>query len=204
MKAKQLLVLALVATGPFWVAACASGSATSAHEALSKPAAGAAPQSEASSGTSTKPGADISYLPPVPEGPRVQRTARVTLDVTSGHFDSTLSDVIAIVDQAGGYISGSQAQADDGQPMRSGQVTFQVPSARFDDVLTQIRKRGTPQAISIAGNDVSLQYVDLQARLTNAEAQRDAMLALLHEARSVNDTSRSRTSSVRSPVRSRS
>jgi hypothetical protein len=34
---------------------------------------------------------------------------------------------------------------------------------------------------------VSVQYVDLQARLRNAEAQRDAMLALLQQARSVND-----------------
>src|SRR5262249_34688093 len=58
----------------------------------------------------------------------------------------------------------------------------------LDDVLTQIRKKGTPRTITISGNDVSLQYVDLQARLTNAEAQRNAMLALLQQARSVNDT----------------
>lgn len=77
---------------------------------------------------------DVSFLPKTPEGPRVQRTARVALD---GQFDSTLNDVIGIVDQAGGYISGSQAQADVGQPMRSGQVSFQVPSAHFDDVLSQ-------------------------------------------------------------------
>jgi len=63
-----------------------------------------------------------------------------------------------------------------------------VPSARFDDVLTQIRKKGNPRTVTISGNDVSLQYVDLQARLTNAEAQRNAMLALLQQARSVNDT----------------
>ena len=43
-----------------------------------------------------------------PGGPSCQRTARVALDVAT--FDSTLNDVIAIVDQAGGYISGSQAR----------------------------------------------------------------------------------------------
>lgn len=42
--------------------------------------------------------------------------------------------------------------------------------------------------MTICGNDVSLRYVDLKARLTNAEAQRNAMLALLQHARSVSDT----------------
>src|SRR5499427_9352096 len=190
--------LPVLVLGTVWLMALAGcgagGSGGRSAEALSHTPAGAAPQSPqnvsgpvASDAPQKSPG-DVSFLPKTPEGPRVQRTARVVLDVAAGRFDSTLNDVIAIVDQAGGYISGSHAQADDGQPMRSGQVTFQVPSAHFDDVLTQIRKRGTPRAISISGNDVSLQYVDLQARLTNAEAQRDAMLALLQQARSVNDT----------------
>jgi hypothetical protein len=41
--------------------------------------------------------------------------------------------------------------------------------------------------VHIDGTDVSTQYVDLQARLRNAEAQRDAMLALMQQAHSVND-----------------
>src|SRR5262252_5161440 len=190
--------LPVLVLGTVWLMALAGcgagGSGGRSAEALSHTPAGAAPQSPqnvsgpvASDAPQKSPG-DVSFLPKTPEGPRVQRTARVALDVATGQFDSTLNDVIAIVDQAGGYISGSQAQADDGQPMRSGQVTFQVPSAHFDDVLTQIRKKGTPRTITISGNDVSLQYVDLQARLTNAEAQRNAMLALLQQARSVSDT----------------
>jgi len=190
MNTKKLPALILVATGLFMVAACVPGhGVTTSRQASSGALVGAAPQSsQSSSGATQKSPAETSYVPQLPEGPRVQRTAQVTLDVGSGQFDSVLNDVIAVVDEAGGYISGSQAQGDEGQPLRSGQVTFQVPSSRFDDVLTQIRKRGTPQAISISGNDVSLKYVDLQARLTNAETQRDAILALLQQARSVNDT----------------
>jgi len=108
----------------------AGGSVGGSAQALSRPSAGSAAQppqnspSPMASDAPQKSPADISFLPKTPEGPRVQRTARVVLDVAAGQFDSTLNDVIAIVDQAGGYISGSQAQADDGQPMRSGQVTF--------------------------------------------------------------------------------
>jgi hypothetical protein len=125
----------------------------------------------------------------VPEGPRVQRSGRVSLHVPDGHFDSVLNDVIAIVDQAGGYIAGSDVQAaDQGDRLRSGQATFQVPAAKLDDVLTQVRKKGTPESISISGNDVSTQYVDLQARERNAEAQRDAILALMQQAKTVAET----------------
>jgi hypothetical protein len=66
-------------------------------------------------------------------------------------------------------------------------VTFQVPSDKFEGVVAGLRRLGTAQDISITGNDVSQQYVDLQARLRNAQAQRDAMLALLQQARSVGD-----------------
>jgi hypothetical protein len=87
----------------------------------------------------------------------------------------------------GGYVSGSQAQADGSDRLRSGVVTFQVPSDKFDATIAALRRLGKVESIEISGTDVSVQYVDLQARLRNAEAQRDAMLALLQQARSVND-----------------
>src|SRR5262249_15132784 len=110
-----------------------------------------------------------------PEGTRVQRSARISLQVPNGRFDSALDEVIAVADAAGGYISGQEAQAtDQGERLRSGQVTFQVPADRFEKVVGDIRRKGSAQSISISGNDVSQQYVDLQARLRNAEAQRNA------------------------------
>jgi len=51
-----------------------------------------------------------------------------------------------------------------------------------------VQKKGTAQNVVISGNDVSQQYVDLQARLGNAESQRNAVLALMQQAKSVNDT----------------
>jgi hypothetical protein len=46
---------------------------------------------------------------------------------------------------------------------------------------------GTVQNEHISGQDVSAQYVDLQARLANEQAQRNAMLALLAKAQTVSD-----------------
>ena len=181
------LALAAACSG----AACRAGSAGSAPTPTRAGAAQAAPApAAAGSGAASKPAAgDVVPDLTLPEGPRVQRTGRISLQVPDGRFDSTLNDVIAIVDQAGGYIAGSDAQApDQGAPLRSGEATFQVPADRFDDVLTRVRQKGTPQSISVSGNDVSTQYVDLQARERNAEAQRSAILALMQQARSVSDT----------------
>src|SRR6185437_1229703 len=88
-----------------------------------------------------------------------------------------------------GFISGTEAQANPevDQHIRSGVVTFMVPSDRFDDAIDQLSKLGTVQNEQVGGQDVSAQYVDLQARLANEEAQRDAMLALLKRAQSVSD-----------------
>src|SRR5437764_615200 len=62
---------------------------------------------QASGGSASRPAQDV--VPPAattPEGPRVQRAARVALQVPNGRFDSVLTDVTTIVEQAGGYISG--------------------------------------------------------------------------------------------------
>ena len=155
------------------------------NPAKGAPASGTASSNAQSSTAPSQPGPAV---PPLPEGPRVERNAHVVLDVPTGRFEHVLDDVISVVDQAGGYVAGSNAEAPTGSAPQSGQITFQVPAAKFDQVLTSIRHEGTPRTITISGNDVSQQYVDLQARLQNEESQRDAMLALMQRATTVADT----------------
>lgn len=140
-------------------------------------------------GTQVVPGTTV----PVLQGPPVIRQAQLSITVASGSFDSKLSAVRTLVEAQGGYIAGTEAQAqpvpDAQQPsaIRSGTINFMVPAANFDTTIDQLSKVGTVQSEHISGTDVSAQYVDLNARLANAEAQRDAMLALLKQATSIND-----------------
>ncbi len=135
---------------------------------------------------STKPpiATVTDIVPPIGEGPRVIRTAQIAVQVKNGSFDGTLDKLFQISTALGGYISGSVASTDSGS-LRTGTITFQVPTAKFSDAISQVRALGTVQNLAIGGQDVSAQYVDLQARLKNAEAQRDAMMALLGQARTV-------------------
>jgi hypothetical protein len=129
---------------------------------------------------------------PALQGPPVIRQAQLGISVDSGAFDSKLSAVRTIVEAEGGYIAGTDAQAvpgQDSQPtsIRTGAISFMVPAANFDTTIDQLAKVGKVESEHITGTDVSAQYVDLNARLVNAQAQRDAMLALLKQATNIND-----------------
>ncbi|HVC78788.1 MAG TPA: DUF4349 domain-containing protein [Candidatus Micrarchaeaceae archaeon] len=174
-------------------AACGGGAAGSAGTSdnstsggnTSQPVIGApAPQGGGTGQVNTVP----SVVPAV-QGPLVIRTAQLTIKVGSQQFASKLADVRALVQLQGGFISGTDAQANPvtNDQIRTGVVTFMVPAAKFDDTINQLTLMGTIQNEHISGNDVSAQYVDLQARLANQEAQRNAMLALLKRANSISD-----------------
>jgi hypothetical protein len=109
--------------------------------------------------------------------------------VKSGKFDSSLASVRSLVELEQGYVSGTDAQANPvtNDQIRTGVITFMVPAAKFDETIDALTKMGTVQNEHINGQDVSAQYVDLQARLANEEAQRNAMLALLAKAQTVSD-----------------
>ena len=138
-------------------------------------------------GTGTVVGDTVPAL----QGPPVIRHAQLSIMVGSGTFDSKLAAVRALVQAQGGYIAGTDAQVNpaDDQPtqIRTGVINFMVPAAHFDAAVDELSKVGKVQSEHITGTDVSAQYVDLRARLANAEAQRNAMLALLAQAKNIND-----------------
>jgi hypothetical protein len=195
---KKLLVVVAILVG---AAACGGAESTSSPAGTSNGAAVAPKGGDLSAGggapTKSNPGGTTTggtTLPAVPtlQGPPVIRQAQLSVTVSSGSFDSKLSQVRTLVEAAGGYIAGTDAQANGGSTgsdsrIRTAVVNFMVPANQFDSTIDQLSKVGTVQSEHITGTDVSAQYVDLRARLVNAEAQHDAMLALLKQATNIND-----------------
>ncbi len=137
-------------------------------------------------GSAVKPGSDV--VPPI-QGPQVIRQAQLAISVKAGSFDSSLAAVRSLVELEQGYVAGTDAQVNPvaSDQIRTGVITFMVPATKFDATIDALAKMGTVQSEHISGNDVSAQYVDLQARLANEETQRNAMLALLSKAQTVSD-----------------
>ena len=168
------------------LAACsgAAGSGGSSASSSSGPKSGSAvaqPAQRTDTGSAAVP------VVPVANGPRVIRTASLTLEVGNGRFDDVLTKLIDLSAGEGGYVSASDAGSDGGERIRTGVITFAVPADKYEDTIKQLRGYGTVQAFHATSQDVSSQYVDLQSRLKNAEAQRDAMLALLSRATQIGD-----------------
>ncbi len=141
-----------------------------------------------SSGSTTVPGDTV----PVLQGPPVIRVAQLNVTVGSGLFDSKLLEVRTLVESEGGYIAGTDATSNpttnpDDSQIRTGVISFMVPAAHFDATIDQLSRVGKVQSEHITGTDVSSQYTDLNARLVNAEAQHQAMLALLAKAQNINE-----------------
>ena len=80
-----------------------------------------------------------------------------------------------------GYVVSSQISGEE-QDMR-GWISIRVPDDKFDQALAELRDlavRVTSESTS--SEDVTLEYVDLQSRLKNAEATESQYLALLEKA----------------------
>jgi hypothetical protein len=188
---KLLVVIAIVAAA----AACggsgntATGAIPTGDGSSGQPLTGGPVPQSGGAGGSIDQGNPVPNVVPAVQGPQVIRTARLTIKVGSGLFDLKLAGVRALVQLQGGFISGTDAQANPvtNEQIRTGVITFMVPASKFDDTINQLSTLGTVQNVHIGGNDVSAQYVDLQARLANQEAQRNAMLALLKRANSISD-----------------
>ena len=143
-------------------------------------------------GTSDGSSSTVPNNVPTLQGPPVIRQATLTITVGNGTFGSKLSDVRHIVESEGGYIAGTDAQVGPASDTQSSQITtgtinFMVPAASFDATIDELTRVGTLKGEHITGTDVSAQYVDLNARLDNAEAQHQVYLALLAKATNTND-----------------
>ena len=188
---KKLLIAAVVLAAAVACGEAASSSQT--HQPLSL--SGGTAQQAPDKSTAVLPPGQTSIAPnqpaPVPiQGPLVIRQAQLTVSVSSGSFDNKLADVRHLVELEQGFIAGTDAQVNPQLPddhIRTGVISFMVPAKNFDDTIDSLAKLGRVQNEHISGQDVSAQYVDLQARLANEEAQRNAMVALLQRAQSVSD-----------------
>jgi hypothetical protein len=113
--------------------------------------------------------------------------------VRNGDMALVVGDVTqamqAITQLAAGYngyvVSSSISGEDDG--MR-GWISIRVPDDRFDEALAEIRGLAVRvEEESTSSQDVTEEYIDLAARLANAEATEQEFLALLDKAEDVED-----------------
>jgi hypothetical protein len=120
-------------------------------------------------------------------GPAVIKTATLEVEVAKDDVGRAVNDATEIAGRLGGFVASTHLDA---EGTRAGTVVLRVPAESFEDALTELRGLGEVDATSVSGEDVSQEFVDLEARLRNWQAQEAVLLRLMDRARSVTDTIR--------------
>jgi hypothetical protein len=101
---------------------------------------------------------------------------------------ATIEAMVAEMASQGAYVVSSEeyGAGEEGSPTIM--MTLRVPAARFDrvmDRLAELAERVTTRSQS--GQDVTEEYVDLEARVESLEAARQRLLGIMEEARTTKD-----------------
>jgi len=126
--------------------------------------------------------------PGVPSiGPSVVKTATVQVAVPEKELSEALGAATAIAARYGGFVE-SKTTDDSGD--RSGVVVMRVPAGEFEAALQELQDAGDTVRENVSGQDVSEEFVDLEARLRNWRAQEAVLLRLMSRAKTVVGTIR--------------
>jgi hypothetical protein len=147
---------------------------------------GAASAPETTTDLKLNSGPNTVPLPLVFDGERkLIQTGNVSLRATDPWVVSDRVQAIA-AGLGGDVISLSQSGSGD---QRHAMLTFRVPQARFNDALRQIRDIADIEVLSssVEGQDVTDQFIDLEARLKAKVAEEQRYLVLLGRAEAIED-----------------
>ena len=121
-------------------------------------------------------------------GLSIIKTATVTLEIDDDKLQSTLQNATSSAEKYGGFVVSTSVTDDEDNP--TGSIVVRVPATRFGDALADLESLGKVASESVSGDDVSQEFIDLQARLRNYTAQETVLLRLMERAQSVTDTIR--------------
>jgi uncharacterized protein DUF4349/putative zinc finger protein len=109
-------------------------------------------------------------------GPMIVQTA--SLNIVAKNYDEASAMIEKLVKGRGGYVEKLDAKAQTGNA-REMSVTLRIPAKQLDGFLADLRQLGHVEQESQSNEEVSADYVDLQARLKSAQATERRLIELL-------------------------
>lgn len=120
----------------------------------------------------------------VPEQ-RIIKTGQMSLQVKD--TPKAIDEIRALVKTNNGFIESSTLN-DNGSGPRSAWMTLRIPVTSFDATLAQLKSIATlVVSESVNGQDVTADFVDLEADLRNAKAEESSYLEILKRSGAIDD-----------------
>ncbi|MFN3420128.1 MAG: DUF4349 domain-containing protein [Armatimonadota bacterium] len=98
----------------------------------------------------------------------------------------TVQQVRQIAEQLDGYVANA-SQSRDGEGKWSAELVLKVPSERYHEALSQLQKLGQVDDLREQVQDVTEEFIDLEARLRNLKRSEQHLLELLKRTGKVSD-----------------
>lgn len=117
---------------------------------------------------------------------RIIKEGTMRIEVADGEFDTAFQRVVDIAQRLGGDVAASEtAVSDDGHT--AGSLTVRVPVQSYEQLLVGMGEIGEVTHRRVTSQDVSAEFVDLEARQRQLRAQEAFYLDLLEDTTSVNE-----------------
>ncbi|WP_442482505.1 DUF4349 domain-containing protein [Aeoliella sp. SH292] len=121
-------------------------------------------------------GQAASETPPVADNRKIIYTA--SLAVVVEDFSGVEQSINELVKKYGGFVASANVSLNQGSE-RSGTWVLRVPVATFEDFLNASGNLGVPERREQNGQDVTEEYVDLEARIRSKKQLEERILELL-------------------------
>lgn len=145
--------------------------------------------SDASVGVAQAPDTGIPPIPEsgVPGSTRVIKNINLEIEIKEGEFQRQFTRASTLAEQFQGFVAGSQVSQSEEGELASGTLTIRVPSNRFEEAVSRLKSLGDVTGEGRSSQDVSREFVDLEARLNHAQTEEAFFLKLMAEAETVSD-----------------
>ena len=116
---------------------------------------------------------------------KIVYTASMRMEST--RFDDARSALLAAVEDCGGYLESTDQSGSAKEGSRWVSYTVRVPAVKYTAFLEQAGQAGSVLNLNESAQDITLEYVDVQARLESLESKKARLEALADKAETTAD-----------------
>ena len=114
---------------------------------------------------------------------KIINTASIAIEVAG--IETAIESIKSITDRSGGYVENLSSHNDQAHPQAN--LTIRVPQPKFNSIIQNLKTLGEVKNHNSGTEDVSEQFVDMEARLKSLAAEETSLLSLLDSVEGISD-----------------